>query len=335
MAKILILHQKGSNRNIAVSSSLQVGRLNPDHRHSWAVPEREQPPEFAGLEAFLYLSGDGQISRNHLGIARDNEDYYVLDLNSLNGTYLNGVNINPEKRNPQPKLLHQGDTIRLPGAVDLEVKLTEFMNYALLIAADSDNPLAAQNDAEQLAQELIQRKYAVHLLEGTNATKQAVRDKLDEISCLTVPESKFFLYFHGHGSCDGLKLGEQTLNPRELYKKLKNIRAPTAVVLEACHAGIFVEEENKDKIPEGVLVLTASNSDNFARESNSQPANYGGRFTRALISYIKEHQEQFNLKDFYRSLSEENRNQAKVLLQEPVMEGQTYLMPRVTSVLRF
>lgn len=54
---------------------------------------------------------DPYISKNHLSIAKDEGDYFLEDLNSANGTFINGDRIMDVVR------LKNGDTIRI-GQVD-------------------------------------------------------------------------------------------------------------------------------------------------------------------------------------------------------------------------
>ena len=66
----------------------------------------------------------------------------------------------------------------------------------------------------------------------------------------------------------------------------------------------FVNDENADRIPEGVLVLTASAADRGAVETRllQDEPEYVGRFTKALVEYLRTNREEFNLKEFYRQL---------------------------------
>ena len=334
MNKTLLLQASGGlEGKVAVSKSLQIGRSTSEQWNQWAVEERQQPPEFIGLEAFLHVGKD-KVSRNHVAITQRSDGYYVVDLNSKNGTYLNGENINPQRHDPQLRLLQDGDIIGLAeGAVQFRVSFIEFRNYALLIATQGDHPGAVDNTLQELENELVKRKYLVHVLRGEQATKQAVRDKIREISRVTVPESSFLFSFYGHGNFAGVQLGGQIMNPRELYKEMERVRAKTAVIIEACHAGGFVEGENANRIPEGMLVLTASGAGNLAGETMmlGQEQEYIGRFTKSLVEYLRSHPEEFSLKDFYRSINQ--RGNQRLILQEPKMAGTTYVLPRATSLL--
>ena len=335
MANVLLLKISGLGLEgkIAISNSVQMGRSTQERWHRWAVQDREQPPEFAGLEAFLPIDGMN-VSRNHAAITQREGEYFLVDLNSLNGTYLNGQDVNPHRRNPQPFLLREGDCISLNGEkINLDVKFTQFMNYALLVAGSGDHPTSPDNNIELIGQELTKRGYVVQTLTGEQATKQAVRDSIRELSNLTVPESHFFFSYYGHGNTLGIKLNGQIMNPRELYKELQKVRAQTAVIIEACHSGIFVNAENADRIPEGVLVLTASAADRGAVETRllQDEPEYVGRFTKALVEYLRTNREEFNLKEFYRSMHDNTHH--TLLLQEPGMHGTTYTIPRATSML--
>lgn len=54
------------------------------------------------------------VSRTHAMISRQNGDFYLVDLGSSNGTFLNGNRLNPN----EPKLLETGDRITL-GQIDI------------------------------------------------------------------------------------------------------------------------------------------------------------------------------------------------------------------------
>lgn len=73
----------------------------------------------------IYLGGETRIGRgvhNHINMADSfashdhalitcqDENFYLQDLNSVNGTYINGMRVS------EPTLLRHGDTIRIAGA---------------------------------------------------------------------------------------------------------------------------------------------------------------------------------------------------------------------------
>jgi pSer/pThr/pTyr-binding forkhead associated (FHA) protein len=74
-----------------------LGRLDPN---SDAVPDLDLTP---------YGALDKGISRIHAAIRRGEDTLTLVDLGSINGTYLNGQRLTPN----QPRVLRDGDEIRL------------------------------------------------------------------------------------------------------------------------------------------------------------------------------------------------------------------------------
>ncbi len=187
-----------------------------------------------------------------------------------------------------------------------------------------------ETSVSALQREVRRRGYIPYVLMGNEATKQAVKDKIDEIKPLSVPESHVFFYFHSHGSSHGIKLGHQYLNPRELYQKINPVRGRKAVVIDCCRAGIFVDESNKEKIPEGTLVLTASSPERKAGETllacGERRGEYMPRFSKALVEYLQAHPQEFDLKKFYSDAR--GTFGTNLILQEPLMAGGSYLVPK-------
>ena len=62
----------------------------------------------------IALTNDSNISRYHAEIERRSDGYWIIDLNSSNGTTINGENLNGERP------LHDGDRILLGGSSELE-----------------------------------------------------------------------------------------------------------------------------------------------------------------------------------------------------------------------
>lgn len=65
-----------------------------------------------------FYDPNGYVSRNHARITADHRRYHVTDLNSANGTYVNGERLTPHA----PRLLRHGDKIRL-GRVVLHFRI--------------------------------------------------------------------------------------------------------------------------------------------------------------------------------------------------------------------
>jgi len=274
---ILVLEQTGDvKQTFHLEGATQLGRLwSAD---MWAVENRKVPEifekEVKNGTAISFID-DGQVSRNHAGIFLDKNGYHLCDLNSKNGTYLNGEKI---EGNGKP-LLWENDVIRI-GRVCLVVKGTKNQadNYALLVGHDGGNLRGVSNDLEELTRALKQRGYGSRLginrLYNGEATKKNVLESLDELSCLTIPESHSLFYYSGHGDKNGLCLGGRHISPRRLNKKLKNMRGKKAVILDCCNASIFINRY----VPPETLVFAASSKDGNAYEGINGRYGYMGRF---------------------------------------------------------
>ena len=74
-----------------------------------------------GREAFgsQYLNEYDTVSRNHLNIFYKNDSWYIKDLNSTNGTYLNYNKIIPN----QEYKINNNDSIKLSSKLEFKVKI--------------------------------------------------------------------------------------------------------------------------------------------------------------------------------------------------------------------
>jgi len=101
------LHQ----RPMSVNEALRSARLV---RKNFEVPLvfRSDGPLLIGRDERLVtlVINDAFISRTHAAILREDEDFYVQDLNSKNGTFLNDERLPPGARSARP--LKHGDRIR-------------------------------------------------------------------------------------------------------------------------------------------------------------------------------------------------------------------------------
>ena len=101
------LHQRPMSVNDALKSARLVRK------------SLEVPLVFSGTGPLLVgrddrmvslVINDPFISRTHAAIIQEKEDYYVQDLNSKNGTFLNDERLSSGQRSPRP--LKHGDRIR-------------------------------------------------------------------------------------------------------------------------------------------------------------------------------------------------------------------------------
>jgi pSer/pThr/pTyr-binding forkhead associated (FHA) protein len=88
VARLIRLDGEQGTREMPVISSLRIGR---DPRSDWVIDEEAYP----------------EVSRAHTVVSRRGRDYFVADLGSMNGTYLNDRVVQGE----QP--LNGGDVVTL------------------------------------------------------------------------------------------------------------------------------------------------------------------------------------------------------------------------------
>lgn len=95
----IIVHIRDAAEPIVLQPQKEtiLGRLDPT---SQTGPDLDLTP-FGALEK--------GISRTHASIRRREDTLTIVDLGSINGTYLNGQRLTPE----QPRVLRDGDEIRL------------------------------------------------------------------------------------------------------------------------------------------------------------------------------------------------------------------------------
>ena len=334
---VVLLRQISPQRKIALSGPTQIGRYDSDQKDQWAVPEREQPSEFGQLELIITVARSTKISRNHAAIIPNEEGAYLLDLNSKNGTYLNGENINLERREPLPHDLAEGDIISIARELEFRVEYSVTNNYALLVGAGEDHDGAAQRDIDALGDILEQRGFLgnVKKLSKSESTKQNIYQQLRDLQDQSTQYSHVIFYFHGHGSTNGLSVGGQILNPKELYKKIGKIRGSKAVILDACNTGLFLNGHNIQKVPPDTLVMAASGENQPAGETIGATiagGHYMGRFTAALIKYLTENTHRLDLRNFADALQQELGGAGyRLHYQQPLIHGAPFTIKTQTA----
>ena len=315
---------RDNGQRFVVGGPTQLGKSTLEDRNIWAVPSRVKPDLFKDLEVLVRIEDCEYISRNHAAIYRQGEEYFILDLNSCNGTAINGVNINPDPNNQQPRQLHEHDVISLANMITFAVSFRETTKYALLVGAGEDHAGAMYTTVTALQQQLRRRSFEVHYLLGEDASKQGIKDKLEEFRYLTVNDSQFFFAYHGHGSRHGLTAAGQTINPRELYERIARLKGEKIVFIDACNAGLFVDQQ---LIPPETLVMASCGVNRTAFETRlvGDDTAYIGRFSRALVGYLESHPEDLKWMDFYHAIN--GTTHLNLAMQEQMMAGKEMTVP--------
>ena len=98
-------------RNTVVFALMGSGVLLPVHVADRVVIGRQDfnASEKADIDLMPYGGREGGVSRLHAALYRTRNTVSLVDLQSSNGTYLNGVKLVPH----QPRLLREDDEIRL------------------------------------------------------------------------------------------------------------------------------------------------------------------------------------------------------------------------------
>lgn len=324
MTKVLILEQKTpENQLFMIAGPAHIGRCKV---MDWAVKERPMPEEFGRLELLIVVDDDIDISRNHAGILPDSEGFNIVDLNSLNGTYVNRERINA------PVRISVGDEITIGNLVMYakEIKDSELNHHALLVGNEGGNLRGITRDLDEIARSLDKRGFHGNITRLYNqmATTKNIGNYLRQVSYLTTSDSHFFFYFSGHGNDEGISLADGCLKPIDLYDLLRLARGKRAMVLDCCHAGVFLDEEAKTIMPPNTLVLAASSKHGKAFEGPEfriAGGNYMGDFSAALVQYLKENRQSLDLSDFQSALNHRFKDHFTIY-QSPSVYGESFTM---------
>lgn len=325
--QILVLRQdQPHQQRYMISWNTQVGRF-PNLQ--WAT-DRPIPKEFSKLEVLIQVLDSKALSRNHAAILRYKDGFYIKDLNSKNGTRLNEINLNPSKVKSARRKLRIGDRINFCTELELQVEAIKSQqdNYAILVGSPgsaTDALPGLEDTMSALVAQLDKRGYRGNIvrLYDKEATSANVLNALEQAAYHVTPQAHFLFYFAGHGHEEGLKLGYDTLTPRDFHTKLYNIRGSKAVILDCCHAGVF-----KNWLPPQTLLLAASKEDGPAIISPREDGGMMNVFTAALVDYLAEHRGHLNLKELKDYLTQKVRIDCDHCLtvhyQEPVVEGSSF-----------
>lgn len=171
------------------------------------------------------------ISRRHAEIVREAQDYFLSDLKSGNGTFLNNQKIRPLEKN----LLRSGDTIRIE---DYEIRF--------LLAEDSpEHPVEEDTDTDILEIKLI--KKMLKTLDSDETPSVEVLNGVAVGKKLLIPESKQEVVIGRDGNAD-LTIDENVIS--RLHAKLERKWGGIVITDLQSKNGTFV---NNDRVEEKLL----------------------------------------------------------------------------------
>ncbi len=300
-----------------------------------ACTHRPLPAEFAQAETVIAIDPVYRyVSRNHALLLPEGEKYSLLDLNSLNGTYVGENRIQQKTLLREGEVFSLGSTNRFGVQFSLHYSPAQLTNAALLAGYSGGNLRGIPRDMDEMKKFLESRKgFAGNislLLEGFT-TYENIISSLEQYKRTLTEESLFLFYFAGHGKAErGLGLRWGYLSPQELYAHLDNIRGQKIVIIDACHAGKFLEQQY---LPENTLAFVATHAEQVAYEGfhgTLSDADYMGHFTRALLKVLEERPHQVDLKKLRTEVGQ-NFRLAKHG-QEPQVRGRTIFLPSRVNV---
>ena len=236
-------------------------------------------------------------------------------------------------------MIREGDAICLADTLELEylrTVSTDNNHYAFVVGDPGSNLKGVERDLDEICNQLNKRGFSqgnIARMYGKGhekITKQSVLGQLEQLAYLATVDSYVIFYFSGHGSSEGLRVGKETISPFEIYEKIANIRGKKAIILDSCHAGIFLTYMNGMLVPGDTLVLAASSGNGHAYEgldNRIAGGEYMGKFTAALVGYLSDNRHRLNLKELGEHLKKEFEDAPfKVRYQEPQVEGQNYTL---------
>jgi hypothetical protein len=134
-------------------------------------------------ECDLCLTEETKVSRQHLKIFRDGEKWYIEDLDSLNGTTLNGMPINP--RTPTP--LEEFDLIKLANSVSIIFRISD------LTESFTGLPDEGSSQWQECAQKMpcTETGATLQIITRESTDQKRDRDNSDQPKCMPAPNSCF------------------------------------------------------------------------------------------------------------------------------------------------
>jgi FHA domain-containing protein len=280
MTRLFLRHNGG--HLIAVDGNVQIGRGRGERLRqpsSW-FSDRPKPPDLAELDLVIDIDGSPYMSRNHAGIRCEGKSYTVQDLNSLNGTLRNDVRMEPGVHYS----LAVGDCIAMgPDQFRVGDAAEAFEEHAFrtvvrpewylgVVGFDSDQHMQRvfHTSVDCISGELYRRGYQTEL-HGIKTPPipllhcrvfevvqlSTILDSLNRRGYAAGTDAHTFLHYTGHGTREGLALNNsELLTPRTLFDAISSIRGKKFLVLDACHAGVFLSE--RQRIPPQTLILAGT-----------------------------------------------------------------------------
>ena len=259
---------------------------------------------------------DSQVSRNHAlvypPLTEGSKVSYIRDLNSSNGTTVNGKEIPANRKVP----LKKGDVICLGNEISFAFDLVpddRNINYGLMIGHWGGNLKGTSKDVEELKKELEKRGFEgkIITLVDQDATKDKILAKLDILKGYVKSDSVFVLYFSGHGTPEGhLEIDDpfkpkkhETLTAEELAHALSGFRGKILVILDGCFTWKMAEK--LDSFEGAVICNEGKAYEGHVDDSKSDIRPIEGYTTHAIIEILRNEEHRINVKELIEKIRED------------------------------
>ncbi|MBW2973550.1 FHA domain-containing protein [Candidatus Woesearchaeota archaeon] len=176
------------------------------------------------------------ISRFHVFLEEKNNELYITDLGSKNGTYIEGKKIKKAKLEDE-QIFHLGGKKEDSARFKVYKQIEQI--YALLVGVDNKEKRSADIDKiisrfdEWLKK--LNTPCSKKIIKHEAVTLDELRFSLYEAEQLS-ENSLFFFYYAAHGNNKVLTTIEQTVCKTEITEYLNKIKAKKLVIIDSCYA---------------------------------------------------------------------------------------------------
>ncbi len=293
---------------------------------------RETPGAFrdaAFAVQFFHPNANGKgdtVSRNHFlmyppGVQGGLGDGFgIRDLNSLNGTYLNGGRLEPGEL----VSVSGDDVVSMvkPGDVDFRFeRVSDAVNdhHALMVAHPGWNLRGVTGDAKDLKGEIEKRGFRdnIRMLLKRDATTEKILAMLEHIRLQVTRNSTFVFHFSGHGSrqgeiCVEPGSGRGRLEAQKVYNLLEQFRGKVLLILDGCYTDMFVV----DNMPDNVAVVGHAGKAYEGPSMTARPSEGGGGIvrgytTRAIVRALRSDPHRVRVPDLVERVQQDPKVQVR------------------------
>ena len=333
MVKVLTLLQRlgTEERRFRITQPTNIGR---EPTRQWVVEDRAPHTVFDSpeeIEVLIKVEGTRYLSRNHAFITPSLESFEITDLNSQNGTSVNGEKISQRRRLAVNDKVNFGTNLELK-VESIETPREETETFALLIGYYQDGKEIVKADLASMERTLKLRRYPlgrIQVLEGEAATKVNIQRKLERIARESTSLGHTIVYFSGHGAYNGISVhgseGERRITQAEMYGWLRSIRGSKALLLDCCRSGSFLDSKYRNLIPSETTILCATGREEFAKEIDVGQGKQG-KFTAGVVRYLERNPQRINIRELAERITAQELGIYQGTDPEPRGEGESFIL---------